>query len=144
MDNLNTICSKWGSMAIICLACGAMIYHEHIRSCPRQPNVNDIKNSLKYGMKRHFKLPSISNWPLLLSLFIIYIAIIAKFYTLHVVVGGFVSTIIIYRMVDLYLQKACQMQFKEQIESCDPVNPIYSNQNIFLAYTTYFKRFKYN
>ena len=117
-------------MAIICLACGAMVYQEHIRSYPSQPSASDIKHSLKNCMKRHFKLPSISNWPLLLSLLIIYIAIVANFQTLPISIGGFVVSIIIYHLIGFCLQKFHQMQSKQETQSCDFVSFLYSNQNI--------------
>lgn len=125
MDNLNTVCSKWGSMAVICLACGAMVYQEHIRSCSGQPSANDIKNSLKHGMKKHFKCPSISNWPFFLSLLIIYVAAIVKFQTLPIASGGFITSIVIYHVVGSYLQNFRKVQSKHQTQSCDFVSSKY-------------------
>ena len=122
MDNLNTICSKWGSMVVICLACGAMVYQEHIRSCPNQPSANDIKNSLKHGMRRHFKLPSISNWPLLIILLIIYIAIVLNFQTLFVGVVGLFANTLVYHVLCFCLRKVHRMRSKQRRKSNDFVS----------------------
>lgn len=98
--------SEWGTMFVICFACGALVYQEHVRSCSQQiPSVENIGNYVGGALKRCRSFFSVSNWPLLVFVSIPYVTTVYFFQNLVVAVGGFFTSTLLYHLIGVCMKK---------------------------------------
>jgi len=130
MKDLSSICAEWGSMIVICFACGALVYQEHVQNCPQQiSSASIIKYYLKNCMIKCGVFLSISHWPLLIVLFVIYATTVFYFQTFPIAIGGFFAIIVMYQMLVFYLQKNSPIQkHRARVQTCNYVSQKSSNK----------------